>query len=144
MNVYADTSVLIALFHPADVFSEQVNDWVGDQSIDLIWNSLLRNEVRHNLRKLNSNYSRTAWNSLRAAENTGRLAIGRERLNQLLDAADELSVEHAKTTSAGTWDYFHVAAAMAASAECFATCDQLQAELAKAAGGFSQVKSFKV
>jgi predicted nucleic acid-binding protein len=143
MIVYSDTSVLIALFHPADVFSKQVNDWVGNSHIDLVWNSLLRNEVRHNLRKLATTYSRTAWNALRAAEKSGRLVIGRERLIELLDAADELSAEKAQTIPAGTWDYLHVAAALAAGAECFATCDQSQAELARAAGGFGQVKLFK-
>jgi predicted nucleic acid-binding protein len=143
MNVYADTSVLIALFLPEDTFSEQVNDWVGDNTVELIWNLALRNEVRHNLRKLNSSYSRTAWNALRAAENSGRLSMGREKLNELLNAADELSAEKAGVIPAGTWDYFHVAAALAAGADCFATCDQLQAELAEASGGFNRVKLFK-
>jgi predicted nucleic acid-binding protein len=143
MNVYADTSVLIALFLPEDAFSEQVNDWVGNNDVELIWNLGLRNEVRHNLRKFNSSYSRTAWNALRAAENSGRLTIGREKLNQLLDAADDLSAEKATKIPAGTWDYFHVAAALADDADCFATCDQLQADLAEACGGFSQVKLFK-
>ena len=143
MNVYADTSVLIALFHPADVFSEHVNDWVGNNSINFVWNSALRNEVRHNLRMLDSIYARTAWNALRASENNGRLKIGREWLGQLINAADELSAEKAKAIPAGTWDYFHVAAALAAGAECFATCDALQADLAKATGGFRQVKLFK-
>ena len=143
MNVYADTSVLIALFHPADVFSEQVNAWVGNQSIDFVWNSALRNEVRHNLRTLNTTYARTAWNALRASENNGRLKIGREWLGQLINAADELSAEKAKTVPAGTWDYFHVAAGLASGADCFATCDALQADLAKATCGFDQVKLFK-
>lgn len=142
MNVYADTSVLIALFLPEDTFSEEVNNWVGSNSMELAWNLGLRNEVRHNLRKLNSSYSRTAWNALRAAESSGRLIIGREKLSDLLNAADELSAEKANTLPAGTWDYFHVAAALAANADCFATCDQLQAELAKASGGFRQVKLF--
>lgn len=143
MNVYADTSAFIALFHPADVFSEQVNNWVGDNSIDFAWNSVLRNEIRHNLRKLDSPYSHTAWNALRASENNGRLKLGREWLSQLMNAADELSAEKAKSIPAGTWDYFHIAAALAAGADCFVTCDSLQADLAKATGGFRQVKLFK-
>jgi predicted nucleic acid-binding protein len=143
MIVYADTSVLIAWFHADDIFARQVTPWVQENVTDFIWNSALRAEVRHNLRQLDTSYTRAAWNALRASESSGRLAIGRERLNQLFNAADELSVEKAKMIPAGTWDYFHVAAAMAAGAECFATCDQLQADLAKAVGGFAQVKLFK-
>jgi len=143
MNVYADTSVLIALFLPEHIFSQAVNDWVGNNKVELSWNLGLRNEVRHNLRKLNSSYSRTAWNALRAAEKTGRLVIGREKLSELLSAADELSAEKSSLIPAGTWDYFHVAAALASSADCFATCDPLQADLAIATGDFSRVKLFK-
>lgn len=143
MNVYADTSVLIAWFHADDLFAKQVTPWVQENVTDFIWNSALRAEVRHNLRQLKTSYTRSAWNALRAAENSGRLTIGREKLNQLLNAADELSAEKAKEIPAGTWDYVHVAAAIAAGADCFATCDQMQADLAKASGGFSQVKLFK-
>ncbi len=143
MNVYADTSVLIAWFHADDLFARQVTVWVQENVANFIWNSALRAEVRHNLRQLKTSYARAARNSLRASENSGRLAIGREKLNQLLNAADELSAEKATGIPAGTWDYFHVAAALASGADCFATCDHLQAELAKASGGFSQVKLFK-
>lgn len=143
MKVYADTSVLIAWFHADDLFAKQVTTWVRENVTDFLWNSALRAEVRHNLRQLDSPYARAAWNALCASENTGRLAVGRERLNQLLNAADELSAEKAKDIPAGTWDYFHVAAALAAGAECFATCDALQAGLAKATRGFNHVKLFK-
>jgi len=101
MNVYADTSVLIALFLPEDTFSQQVNDWIGDNEVELVWNLGLRNEVRHNLRKLDSSHSRTGWNALRAAEKSGRLSIGREKLSDLLNAADELSAENAGRIPAG-------------------------------------------
>src|SRR5579862_5480548 len=143
MNVYADTSVLIALFLPSDVFSKSVNDLVADNTIDFVWNLALRNEVRHGLRKVDSPSSRTAWNALRASESSGRLSIGRDRINQLLNEADELSAEKARSIPAGTWDYFHVAAALAAAVDCFATCDALQADLANATGGFKTVKVFK-
>lgn len=114
-----------------------------DNVTDFCWNSVLRNEVRHNLRQLEGTYARLAWNGLRAAENTGRLTIGREKFQQLLEVADDLSAERAREIPAGTWDYFHVAAALEAGADCFATCDQLQANLAHASGGFSQVKLFE-
>jgi predicted nucleic acid-binding protein len=143
MNVYADTSVLIAWFHADDFFATQVTPWVQENVTDFIWNSALRAEVRHNLRQLKTSYAGSAWNALRSAENGGRLTIGRERLTDIFNAADELSAEKANVISAGTWDYFHVAAALAAEAECFATCDQLQADLAKASGGFRLVKLFK-
>jgi predicted nucleic acid-binding protein len=143
MKVYADASVLIAWFHADDVFAKQVTPWIQENLTDFIWNSVLQNEVRHNLRQLEGKYSRAAWNALRASENSGRLLIGREKLNELLRAADELSAEKAKTIPAGTWDYFHVAAALAADADCFATCDSLQYDLANATGSFGQVKLFK-
>jgi len=143
MNVYADTSVFIAWFHPADAFAKQVTPWVQENVTDFCWNSVLRNEVRHNLRQLEGTYARLAWNGLRAAENTGRLTMGMQKFHQLLEAADDLSAERAQSIPAGTWDYFHVAAALAAGADCFTTCDQLQADLAKASEGFSQVKLFK-
>jgi hypothetical protein len=54
-----------------------------------------------------------------------------------------LSAEKASEISAGTWDFFHVAAGMHARAECFATCDKLQADLANATKGFRLVKLFK-
>src|SRR5579864_8161481 len=143
MRVYADASVLIAWFHADDIFAKQVTPWIQGNLTEFIWNSLLRNEVRHNLRQLEGNYSQAAWNALRASENSGRLLIGREKLNELLHAADELSAEKAKAIPAGTWDYFHVAAALVAGADCFATCDSLQADLAKATGSFSLVKLFR-
>lgn len=143
MNVYADTSVLIAWFHADDMFARQVTPWLQENVTDFCWNSVLRNEVRHNLRQLEGSYTRAAWNALRAAENSGRFSIGRERFHQLLEAADDLSAEWAKSVMAGTWDFFHVAAALAANADCFATCDQLQANLAKTCVGFKQVKLFK-
>jgi hypothetical protein len=41
------------------------------------------------------------------------------------------------------WDFFHVAAALEARADCFATCDQLQAELARKVN-IPNTKLFKV
>ena len=143
MNVYADTSVLIAWFHPDDLFAKQVTPWIREHVTDLFWNSVLRAEVRHNLRQLDSSYSRIAWNALNAAEGMGRLSLSRKSVHQLINAADELSAEKAKAIPAGTWDYFHVAAGLSVGADCFATCDALQAELAEAIDGFSQVKLFK-
>lgn len=143
MIAYADTSVLIAWFYADDVFAKRVTPWIQEHVTDFVWNSVLRAEVRHNLRQLEDSYGRAAWNALTAAESTGRLSLSRKSLHQLLSAADELSAEKAKAIPAGTWDYFHVAAGLAASADCFATCDALQAELATASEGFKQVKLFK-
>jgi len=91
---------------------------------------MLRLEVRHNLRKLRSSYAGVAWNALRAAERS-RLRFGRERLHDLIDDADELSAKHAARVAAGTRDFFHVAAAIRQRADTFATCDRLQADLAR-------------
>lgn len=144
MITYADSSVLVAWFHPDDEFAAAVTPWVQSQVTDFIWNPPLRLEVRHNLRKLRTPYARTAWNALRAAERT-RLRFGRVNVLALFDAADDLSAEKVGVAPAGTWDFFHVAAALQSRAECFATCDQLQAELAHAVQGgtLRVVKQFR-
>ena len=98
--------------------------------------------MRHNLRKLVGPYAQTAWNALRAAERL-RLRYGREKLVDLFEAADELSAHQARSVPAGTWDFFHVAAALYLRAECFATCDRLQADLARSVGGLGRVKLFE-
>jgi predicted nucleic acid-binding protein len=131
MITYADSSVLVAWFHPEDEFAFPVTLWVKENVTDFLWNPVLRAEVRHNIRKLQSSYARAAWNALRASEKSGRLSLGREKLQDLFDATDELSAEKAAAIAAGTWDYFHVAAALHERAEAFVTCDKLQAELAR-------------
>ena len=142
MITYADSSVLIAWFHPDDEFAGPVTPWVREHVTDFIWNPILRAEVRHNLRKMRSPYARTAWNAYRAAESNHRLTFGRERLADLLAQTDELSAEQAALVPASTWDFFHVAAALHARVACFATCDKLQAELATESG-LPKVKLFK-
>jgi predicted nucleic acid-binding protein len=144
MIAYADSSVLVAWFDASDLFSEAVANWIERNSVEFRWNSILRAEVRHTLRKINTPYGRAAWNALRASEKIGHLSIGRERLDHLFEAADELSAEKAGQNAAGTWDFFHVAAAIHGKAECFATCDKLQAELAEATQYFRIVKLFEV
>jgi predicted nucleic acid-binding protein len=47
MKMYADTSVLIAWFHPADQFAQQVTKWCREREVEFCWNPLLRTEVRH-------------------------------------------------------------------------------------------------
>lgn len=131
MITYADSSVFIAWFHPDDEFAIQVTRWIRERVTDLLWNPMLRLEVRHNLRKLRTPYATTAWNALRVAEKT-RLRFGREKLHDLIDDADELSAKRAAGFSAGTWDFFHVSAAIRQRAAAFATCDKLQADLARA------------
>lgn len=141
MITYADTSVLVGWFHADDEFAKPVTEWVRENVTDFIWNPLLQLEVRHNLRKLRSPYARSAWNALRAAERN-RLRFGREKLHDLIDDADELSAKYAAQFAASTWDFFHVAAAMRRRAEVFATCDKLQAELARAVN-LPDVKLFR-
>lgn len=142
MITYADSSVLIAWFHADDEFARPVTQWLREHLTDFLWNPMLRLEVRHNLRRLHSSYARAAWNALRAAEKS-RLRFGREKLHDLMDDADELSANLAVKVPAGSWDFFHVAAAIRQKAEAFATCDKLQAELAKEMK-LPQVKLFKV
>ena len=133
MIIYADTSALIAWFHPADEFAPAVTAWCRARSPDFCWNPLLRMELRHNLRRLAGSYAAVAWHAYRASETTQRLKSGVHRLSDLLEWGDELSARFAPTVAAGTWDFVHVAAAQHVRAEVFITCDVAQAELARLA-----------
>lgn len=141
MRVYADTSVLVAWFYPADEFAVPVTNWCRQQAADFCWNSLLRLELRHNLRRLRGDYGAVAWHAYRGSETSNRLRIGIERLTDLLEWGDELSARLAAQTTAGTWDCVHVAAAQHSRADVFATCDAAQAALARLAG-LPKVQSF--
>jgi predicted nucleic acid-binding protein len=142
MNLYADTSALIAWFHPADEFAPAVTAWCRERTPEFCWNPLLWIELRHNLRRLSGRYAAVAWHAYRASETSLRLRLGSHRLPDLLDWGDELSARHAQSSSAGTWDCVHVAAAQHARAQAFITCDAAQATLARRAG-LTQVQLFK-
>lgn len=142
MRIYADTSALIAWFHPADEFAAAVTSWCRTRTPEFCWNPLLRIELRHNLRRLSGSYATVAWQAYRASETSHRLRLDIHRLTDLLEWGDELSARHAKVSAAGTWDFVHVAAAQHVRAEMFITCDAAQAELARVAG-LSPVHLFK-
>jgi predicted nucleic acid-binding protein len=142
MKIYADTSVLIAWFHPADEFAQSVTAWCRGRTAEFYWNSFLRTELRHNLRRLSGEYAAVAWHTYRASETSNRLRMDVHRLNDLLEWGDELSARLAASNAAGTWDFVHVAAAQHARAQAFITCDVAQAELARVAG-LSAVHLFK-
>jgi predicted nucleic acid-binding protein len=142
MTIYADTSALIAWFHPADEFAPVVTAWCRDQNPEFIWNSLLRIELRHNLRRLAGPYAAAAWHAYRASETSQKLRLARHPLPDLLEWGDELSARHAQHCPAGTWDFVHVAAAQHFRAEFFITCDVAQAELARRAG-LTKIQLFK-
>ena len=142
MKIYADTSALIAWFHPADEFALAVTAWCREKSPEFSWNPLLRIELRHNLRRLSGKYAATAWHAYRASETSHKLRLEVNRLLDLLEWGDELSARNAKRSPAGTWDFVHVAAAQHVRAEAFITCDVAQAELARIAG-LTQVHLFK-
>jgi predicted nucleic acid-binding protein len=142
MKIYADTSALIAWFHPADEFAREVTDWCRERSPEFSWNPLLRIELRHNLRRLTGKYATTAWHAYRASETSRKLRLEIHRLTDILERGDELSARHAQSTHAGTWNFVHVAAAQQVGAGTFITCDAAQADLARAAG-LTQVHLFK-
>ena len=142
MILYADTSVLLAWFHPNDEFAATVTPWIMEHVDKFYWNGILRAELRHNLRKLKSGYEQTAWNAYRATEQSQRLFMVRTRLESLLEDLDELSAKLAPKAEAGTLDFFHIVAALRAGSDYFATCDRAQAEVARLAG--LKVKLFKI
>lgn len=130
MRIYADTSALIAWFHPGDEFAQQVTTWFREKAADFCWNELLRLELRHNLRRLSGTYAAIAWHAYRASETGQKLRLDGRRVSDLLEWGDELSARHAIESTAGTWDFVHVAAAQHARADVFVTCDEAQAKLA--------------
>jgi predicted nucleic acid-binding protein len=132
--IYADTSALIAWFHPADPFAARVTAWCRDNAPEFCWNAFLRAELRHNLRRLTGKYAALAWHSYRASEGAKRLQLDLHSAAEFFEWADDLSARHGGLFSVGAWDCLHVAAAQRLRAEVFATCDVAQAELAKAAG----------
>jgi predicted nucleic acid-binding protein len=139
--VYADTSALFAFFHPRDEFASVVLRAVRRQSPDFIYWSLLRYELRHNLRQTRIDPDgQTAWNALRAAERTQTRMRWQADLkcDSVLEAADEFSAKHALEFSAGAADFLHVAAArrlnLLSGLDAFWTCDAQQAKAARAAG----------
>ena len=142
MRIYADTSALVAWFHPADEFAPAVSAWCRERSPEFSWNLLLRMELRHNLRRLSGKYAPAAWHAYRASETSQKLSLERHRLPEILEWGDELSARHAQCSPAGTWDFVHVAAAQHVRPEVFLTCDVAQAELARLAG-LAQVHVFK-
>ena len=96
MRIYADTSALIAWFHPADEFAPAVTAWCRERAPEFCWNPLLRIELRHNLRRLSGQYAAVAWHACRASETSLRLRLGLPRLSDLLEWGDELSARHAQ------------------------------------------------
>jgi len=142
MKIYADTSALIAWFHPADEFASAVTSWCRERSPEFSWNPVLRIELRHNLRRLSGKYAAAAWHAYRSSETSQKLRMGIQRLPDLLEWGDELSARHAQIFRAGTWDFVHVASAQHVRAEMFITCDAAQAELAQVAG-MARIHLFK-
>ena len=131
MKVYADTSVLIAWFHPADEFAVPVTRWCEARDVQFCWNPFLRLELRHTLRRLTGKYARVGWDAYRASETARMLVLDTRRISDWLEFADELSTKLPGKLKAGTWDCLHIAAALHAECEAFVTCDAAQAEAAK-------------
>lgn len=139
--VYADTSALFAFFHPRDEFSEILTESVRKTSADFVYWSLLRYELRHNLRQARvDSYGEIAWKALRSAERTqARLRWQPElKCDSILETADEFSSQRAHEFAAGSADFLHVAAARRMrvfySIDEFWTCDTEQSKVAKVAG----------
>ncbi|HUA65207.1 MAG TPA: hypothetical protein VME24_05120 [Alphaproteobacteria bacterium] len=139
--IYADSSTLIAYFHPRDIFSGMVSAAVERDSPDFIYWPFLRFEVRHNLRQLNvDRYGALAWKALRAAEKTVARLRWQPDLtaDKILDTAEDLSAEKAASMECGSIDVIHIAAArkinLLSGIDEFWTCDAAQATLARAIG----------
>jgi predicted nucleic acid-binding protein len=139
--VYADTSVLYAFFHPDDEFFASVTAEVRRSSPDFVYWSFLRFELRHNLRQARiDSDGETAWRALRAAERTQARLRWEPNLksDSVLEAADDLSGQFALGSDAGSADFLHIAAArrlkVLSGATVFWTCDDAQADVARAVG----------
>src|SRR3954468_7298711 len=109
MTIYADTSALVAWFHPADPFAESVIKWGRGQQPEFCWNLFLRAELRHNLRRLSGKYAAVAWHAYRASEVGKRLRLDTHSPTDFFEWTDEVSARYASANAAGTWDFLHVA-----------------------------------
>lgn len=139
--VYADTSVLFAMYHPRDQFSRVVTVALQDRAIDFVYWSFLRFELRHALRQARTDiHGEAAWNGLRASERTQARLRWQPDLHadSIIESADELSAEFASDFSAAGADFLHLAAArrlhLLSQVNVFWTCDAEQARAAKAIG----------
>jgi predicted nucleic acid-binding protein len=81
MNIYTDTSALIAWFHPADEFAQAVTDWCRERSPEFSWNLHLRIELRHQLRRLSGKYAAPTWHAYRGNEPSRKLRLEIHRLS---------------------------------------------------------------
>lgn len=139
MTAYADSSVLVSLFH-ADTLSPKVWRWFERADPVCHYTALHRLEVRNQLRRLrraSGPWGEAAWGALRASEGVnGRLRAATVNLAATLAQADLLSERHAPTLKLafGAMDAWHVAAAVALGPELFLTGDKGQAALAERAG----------
>lgn len=134
MPIYADTSALVALFHPQDCFSAAVNSRVQRHSPAVLYPPWLRFEVRHILEMARTGtYGETGWMALLAAERHVLKGVKDDWLT-VIQSATALSSRYSKSHPCGAVDVLHVASALAFNAEEFWTCDEAQAEFAKATG----------
>ena len=133
MKIYADTSALVAWFHPADCFAAAVTQWCREKSPEFFWNPFLRTELRHHLRRLSGSYAAIAWHGYRSSETSGRLRLNPHRISEMLEWGDEISVRFGANLPVGAWDCLHVSIAQQLRAEVFLTCDAAQAALARLA-----------
>lgn len=134
--VYADSSVLFALFYLPDEFNAVVTQWMQDHDADFLSNEVLRLEVRHNLQLVRGNPDgEAAWRALHVAERSAaRIRHERLDLERTFSQADALSRRWGQAAPCGAMDVVHVAAALAHDAPLFLTCDAEQAAFARAAG----------
>lgn len=135
MNAYADTSALFALFHPRDLFNPGVCAHVGAATAELFYPSWLRFELRHTLTLARVDADgETAWRALLAGERRRLRGVRQDALG-VIQLAGELSARHARDCpDAGALDVLHAAAALELGAAEFWTCDEGQADFARAAG----------
>lgn len=133
MHVYADTSVLFALCHPADPFFTVVNRRDRRHRPVLFYPPWLRFEVRHSLTVHRIDEpGEAAWRALLASERS--FAGVHENWLGVIQLAGELSARHSRDIVCGGMDVLHIASAVKLEAEEFWTCDEGQAGFAKLAG----------
>ena len=133
MHVYADTSAVFALCHPADPFFTVVNKRDRRHRPQLFYPPWLRFEVRHSL-TVHRGYEEgeAAWRALLASE---RSFVGvRENWLAVIQLAGDLSAQFGGQVLCGGMDVLHVASALKLEAAEFWTCDANQAEFASVYG----------
>jgi len=137
--VYADTSFLVSLYVP-DTNSARAVAAVESGAAPLVYTPLIRHELRNALRlcvfrrQITIAQRESALQEMDVDAEAGVLHATPVDWPKVFIHAEKLSRSHSESSGTRGMDVLHVACALALRAKRFATFDDRQRQLAKAAG----------